>query len=240
MDQDQGVGREIKRLREGRGWSQTRLAVEADMSVSGISMIEGGHRNLTTTTLGKLAKALGVEVADLFPKKAQAPLPLDRPVDGAGDPVDAAKMIRALASTAAELASVWNQDVEFYEQHGRSLLPYRTMEMGLAVEALYQHFWGALSVLRNHAESLGLDPDPATWEPQSKELLVEAGSNIRALADLRALIERSAAATETDRENLRARRAEFGGSALAGLEALARDPRWSEAIEKARTAAGIT
>jgi|SRR5215207_10584372 transcriptional regulator with XRE-family HTH domain len=67
MDQDQGVGREVKRLREARGWSQTRLAGEAGMSASGVSMIENGHRNLSTETLAKLAKALGVEVRDLFP-----------------------------------------------------------------------------------------------------------------------------------------------------------------------------
>ena len=65
---DQGVGRRVKELREGRGWSQAKLAVEAEMSVSGVSMIENGQRNLTTTTLGKLAKAFGVEIADLFPK----------------------------------------------------------------------------------------------------------------------------------------------------------------------------
>ncbi len=74
MDLD--VGREVKRLREGRGWSQARLAVEAQMSVSGVSMIENGQRNLTTTTLAKLATALGVEVADLFPK-AETPLPFE-------------------------------------------------------------------------------------------------------------------------------------------------------------------
>lgn len=74
MDHDQGVGRQVKKLREEKGWSQTRLAVEADMSVSGISMIENGHRNLSTVTLGKLAEALGVEVRDLFPLE-QAPLP---------------------------------------------------------------------------------------------------------------------------------------------------------------------
>jgi transcriptional regulator with XRE-family HTH domain len=74
MDQDQGVGRQVKRLREVKGWSQTRLAVEADMSVSGISMIENGHRNLSTATLAKLAEALGVEVRDLFPLE-QTPLP---------------------------------------------------------------------------------------------------------------------------------------------------------------------
>jgi transcriptional regulator with XRE-family HTH domain len=65
---DQGVGREVKRLREQRDWSQAKLAVEAEMSVSGVSMIENGQRNLTTTTLGKLANAFGIGIADLFPK----------------------------------------------------------------------------------------------------------------------------------------------------------------------------
>jgi transcriptional regulator with XRE-family HTH domain len=76
MDQaiDQGVGGEIKRLRSERDWSMAKLAVEADMSVSGVSMIENGKRNLTTTTLAKLARAFGVEVVDLFPK-GQASLP---------------------------------------------------------------------------------------------------------------------------------------------------------------------
>ena len=74
MDQDQGVGREVRRLREAKGWSQTRLATEASMSVSGVSMIENGHRNLSTTTLAKLAEALEVGVRDLFPL-GQAPLP---------------------------------------------------------------------------------------------------------------------------------------------------------------------
>jgi transcriptional regulator with XRE-family HTH domain len=232
------VGREIRRLREEKGWSQAKLAGAADMGTSGISQIETGARNPSAVTLAKIAEALGVGVADLFPK-AQAPLPLDGPVGGADDPVHAAKLIQALARTAAELAGAWNRDVEFYEQHSRSLLPYRTMEMGLAVEALYEHLWGALAVLQRHAESLGLDPDPATWEPKSKELLVEAGSNIRALAELYALIERSAAATDADIENLRARREEFGSGTLAVFEDLERDPRWPDALEKARIEAGI-
>jgi transcriptional regulator with XRE-family HTH domain len=233
-----GVGEEVKRLRQAKGWTQEQLAVYAGSSQPTVNLLEAGKRNPSATTLEKLARALEVEVVDLFPK-AQAQLPLNDPADVTGDPVEAATMIRALASTAAELAGAWNQDVGFYEQHGRRLLPYRTLEMGLAVEGLYHHFWRALSVLQHHAESLGLNPDPATWELQSKELLIEAGSNIRALADLRVLIERSATATDADRENLRARRAEFGGSTLAGLEILARDPRWPEAREKARTEAGV-
>ena len=70
---DQGVGARVKGFREERGWSMAKLAVEADMSVSGVSMIENGKRNLTTTTLAKLARAFGIEVGDLFPK-LEAPL----------------------------------------------------------------------------------------------------------------------------------------------------------------------
>lgn len=81
MEQDYRVGQEVKRLREVRRWSQSRLAVEAQMSVSGVSMIENGHRNLSTATLAKLAQALDVEVGDLFPK-AQAPLPLEESAAG--------------------------------------------------------------------------------------------------------------------------------------------------------------
>ena len=61
------VGREIRRLREGKGWSQAKLAAAADMGVSGISQIETGARNPSAVTLSKIAEALGVGVADLFP-----------------------------------------------------------------------------------------------------------------------------------------------------------------------------
>jgi transcriptional regulator with XRE-family HTH domain len=70
------LGREIRRLREARGWGQTKLAAAADMAVSGVSQIENGHRNPNSATLIKLARALDVDVADLFPE-GQAPLPLD-------------------------------------------------------------------------------------------------------------------------------------------------------------------
>lgn len=73
MDQ---VGLEVKRLREEKGWSQAKLAVAAGMSVSGVSQIENGKRNLSTATLIKLARALETEVANFFPK-AQASLPLE-------------------------------------------------------------------------------------------------------------------------------------------------------------------
>jgi transcriptional regulator with XRE-family HTH domain len=68
------VGREIRRLREEKGWSQAKLAGAAGMGVSGVSQIETGARNPSAVTLAKIAEALGVEVADLFPKE-QPPLP---------------------------------------------------------------------------------------------------------------------------------------------------------------------
>jgi transcriptional regulator with XRE-family HTH domain len=70
------VGREIRRLREARDWSQAKLAGDTGMGVSGISQIETGARNPSAVTLWKIAEALGVEVGDLFPK-AQNPLPFE-------------------------------------------------------------------------------------------------------------------------------------------------------------------
>jgi transcriptional regulator with XRE-family HTH domain len=71
------IGREIRRLREERGWSQAKLAGAADMGTSGISQIETGARNPSAVTLSKIAEALEVEVADLFPKDLSPRLPLE-------------------------------------------------------------------------------------------------------------------------------------------------------------------
>jgi transcriptional regulator with XRE-family HTH domain len=65
---------EVRRLRLAREWNQTELAYHAGLAPSVISQIENGKRNPTARTLRKLAKALEVEVSDLFPKE-QAPLP---------------------------------------------------------------------------------------------------------------------------------------------------------------------
>jgi transcriptional regulator with XRE-family HTH domain len=74
------IGREIRRLREEKGWSQAQLAVDAGIGVSAVSLIETGKRNPSATTLAKIAAALGVGVADLFPK-AEEPLPFAKEVE---------------------------------------------------------------------------------------------------------------------------------------------------------------
>ena len=65
---------EVKRLRLAREWNQTELAFHAGLAPSVISEIENGKRDPSARTLRKLAEALEVDVAELFPK-GQAPLP---------------------------------------------------------------------------------------------------------------------------------------------------------------------
>jgi transcriptional regulator with XRE-family HTH domain len=55
----------LKEVRELHGWSQKKLAEEADVSRDSISNYETGHREAWPGTAGKLADALGVEIADL-------------------------------------------------------------------------------------------------------------------------------------------------------------------------------
>ena len=64
----ESIGLNLRRLREEKGWNQTELGFRADTSPSIISLIENGKRNPSTATLAKIAGALDVEVADLFPK----------------------------------------------------------------------------------------------------------------------------------------------------------------------------
>ncbi len=69
---------ELTRLRAERGWSQQRLASESGVNKATINQIERGRRSPNLETLEKLADALGIGVADFFPK-AQAPLWSDEP-----------------------------------------------------------------------------------------------------------------------------------------------------------------
>jgi transcriptional regulator with XRE-family HTH domain len=70
------VGQEIRRLRAERRWSQAKLGVLSGTGPSAISQIETGRRNPSAATLQRIAGALEVEVADLFPK-VEAPLPFE-------------------------------------------------------------------------------------------------------------------------------------------------------------------
>ena len=58
------VGRNIKRLRQKKGWSQYKLAEVSGVSQPMISQIETGDSDGTPATWRKIATALGVTISD--------------------------------------------------------------------------------------------------------------------------------------------------------------------------------
>ena len=66
MDIRQRLGKNLRRLRDAKGWSQEAFAHEAGIHRTYVSDIERGARNPTIVILEKLAKPLGVPPADLL------------------------------------------------------------------------------------------------------------------------------------------------------------------------------
>lgn len=62
----QRFGRRIRQLREAKGWSQERLAAEAQLHATYISEVEHGKRNISIDNIARLAEALDVPIAALF------------------------------------------------------------------------------------------------------------------------------------------------------------------------------
>ena len=60
------LGQNIRLAREAKGWTQEELAEQADLDRSYIGSIERGERNISFTTLLKLARALKVKLAQLM------------------------------------------------------------------------------------------------------------------------------------------------------------------------------
>ena len=66
MDIRTRLGRNVRRLREEKGWSQEAFADEAEIHRTYVSDIERGKRNPTITIVEKLAKPLGVTAGKLL------------------------------------------------------------------------------------------------------------------------------------------------------------------------------
>lgn len=60
------LGLNIKNLRIKKKISQVEIASEVGVSKGFISLLENGSANPTLTTITKVAKALGVNVGELF------------------------------------------------------------------------------------------------------------------------------------------------------------------------------
>jgi len=77
-----GIGERLKEERLRSGWSQKDLAQESGTNVDTISGIETGQHEPRPSTLRKLAKALEIEVRELF----EEPVPLGEAPREAGPP----------------------------------------------------------------------------------------------------------------------------------------------------------
>ena len=66
MDIRQRLARNLRRLRQGQGWSQESFAFEAKIHRTYISDLERGARNPTISVVEKLAKALKVKASVLI------------------------------------------------------------------------------------------------------------------------------------------------------------------------------
>lgn len=59
-------GRRLVALRQERGWSQEKLALESGLARSYLSEVERGIRNIALLNICRLADTLGLEPAELL------------------------------------------------------------------------------------------------------------------------------------------------------------------------------
>ena len=60
-------GRRVRELREQAGWSQEQFAEECGLHRTYVGGIERGERNVGLVNIARIAQALGVSIAGLFP-----------------------------------------------------------------------------------------------------------------------------------------------------------------------------
>ena len=66
MDLPKVLGRNVRRLRKARSASQEEIAFKSKVNRAYLSDVERGDRNPTIRIVGRIARALGVEPAELL------------------------------------------------------------------------------------------------------------------------------------------------------------------------------
>lgn len=119
-----GIGERLKEERLRNGWSQKDLARESGTNVDTISGIETGQHEPRPSTLRKLAKALDIEVRELFeepvplaeaPREAGLPAKEESIFDLAHDAVLRQHRADAQAGARADSAEGIQQPARFQE-----------------------------------------------------------------------------------------------------------------------------
>lgn len=69
MDVRERIGLNVQRLRRAKDLSQEELAARADVHQTYLSGVERGKRNASVLVLERIAKGLGVDIAELLVKR---------------------------------------------------------------------------------------------------------------------------------------------------------------------------
>jgi transcriptional regulator with XRE-family HTH domain len=71
MNIQQNYGIKVKKFRINKGWSQEKLALNADLDRTYIPSIEKGERNVSIVVIEKIANALDVDIKDFFDSNSE-------------------------------------------------------------------------------------------------------------------------------------------------------------------------
>ena len=71
MNIQQKYGIKVKKFRINMGWSQEKLALNADLDRTYIPGIEKGERNVSIVVIEKIAIALDVDIKDFFDSNSE-------------------------------------------------------------------------------------------------------------------------------------------------------------------------
>ena len=197
----------IRRIRKGQGWSQERTAAEAGIDRVTLIHIETGRSSPTVETLQKLAGALGVEVADFFPRAQGTLFASDDPPAGRDAGAPAGGAARVLADWAESLSSR-GEEARFRWRRGAAELE-RTQDVGSALTLDKQVQAEARGFFREIIDLMeAWDREVAREAPGRKAELASLATDLKGASDAvrggtRALIDALAAQRRADEEEMR-------------------------------------
>ena len=219
----------VRRIRKGQGWSQERTAAEAGIDRVTLIHIENGKSSPTVETLQKLAVALGVEVADFFPRAQStlfasddSPAGRDAGAFAGGAALVLADWAESLRSRGEEARFRWRREAAELERT-RDLLSALTLDR--EVQAGARGFFQQIIALM-----LAWEQEAASETPGRKAELASLATDLKEASDAvrnftQALIDDLAARRRADEKELR----EFVATEL-GVDL---EEHWSEADETA-------
>jgi transcriptional regulator with XRE-family HTH domain len=139
------MGRNVRRLRREKGWSQAELALRSDTSPSIVSLIENGKRNASTATLERIADALNVPLVDLFPKARRR--------SSRKSKVDEGRRVFSFSKAIRDAAETWGEAVSSPDMDSKERLALIQAALSLnriIGERSERHAWEALPNAERH------------------------------------------------------------------------------------------